>query len=224
MKENIDNKEFQNVESLLTEFYNDKEDAKLKAAWAQKLKDKHHATRVHKSSKLNPLLFIIVTALLLSIAAGYYFLQSKSSQKQAPSPELYIAQLSVQSDLRYDHRGEVEEKNLAAIAYSQVKEQTYQQALDTYQKIESQNLNSFDKYHQALAFIKNQNNTDAIIKLESLKLDDQTYLQECNWLLSLAYLETGQVDKAEPILNFIISNNHYKNQEASILKTQFFNR
>lgn len=98
-------------------------------------------------------------------------------------------------------RGRFKELSLKEQAYVYYENEQYEDALNSFiQLSQNEELNDIDNFYMGLSCLSLGSTTEAIQILEKLKKDNNVYLQQTYWYLSLAYVKNGEEQKATELL------------------------
>ena len=196
-----------------------------KDKWAQKLATEHQIQRDAPKVKFLQLHFrkLAIAAAILLLVALIPFLQN---YLQPPSQQLANSYLENRLSLPDIKRGTTPETtfDLRKKARDAYINKDYPTASNAYEAILNSDLAKGEDYLFAgLSNLYNDQFGQAVKKLELAQTNiaaGQTFWEETNWFLSLAYLKNEEFVKAKQLLNKIIeTDGFYSDQAQKILST-----
>jgi len=214
MKDQYDSK----LEAAVEKAAIDLENRRLVEKYERKLANQSGA----KKERSNKLLPIVLGLLVLSLLFFALFNNSLKSNIENSDSPYYIAALEFNSNPENNLRGDasvsmskiLEAENL--IANGQIVE-----AMKIFDSIELDSLSSQNKLTMIQACLKLGENGKASTLINALNSSQNNIKQEVQWLQILNLIEVGQIEKAKPLMDHVISNREYKWQEVQKLRNTF---
>ena len=212
----------QEMEALSEQLIVSKLDKDKKAAWKAKLSAEHgvEATETpSKSSGINTYWpWLLLVGLLLAAAAYWMTSQTEPEPPIEEQVPLIIASLDIMGDQSSLVRGGNEQDEARVLANAAYAQKDYPAAQQFWLKIDESQRHALDNFYLGLCYLK-ATDLDAKASIPYL-LKSQNMggpAEEIDWVLSLAYLQTGDTTKAKNLLSKIVENQSYQYQKAQEL-------
>ncbi|AXT59647.1 hypothetical protein D1816_04510 [Aquimarina sp. AD10] len=206
-------------DQILDEFIKNEYDQILKNKWKNVLNKEYKVTRKRSSLKkklitLHPIKIIVASAACISLVILLQLFNFSSLN----SYELAQHYLTTQEILHPGApKGTFDESQDRILAIQAFNNKNYELSHSYYQKIES--LTAEDLYYHGLALLLNDQYQEAIRKFEEQTKKHNSFKQEINWYLSLAYILNRENEKATSLLKQI-NTSDWNHQEAQKLLSQ----
>lgn len=210
----------QALDEVTRAFLQAKLDREKKAAWVNRLAEKHqiHRTPTAKVRSIPFRVIAIAASILLAIAL-IPILGLFSNSAEALLAEYTIENPYPNRTIRKSTEADLSEIRLNATeAYNQ---QQFAAAIENYQQLVQQDQAQLeDLLYLGLSQIYEQESQNAVETLEKaqvLSVQTQSFEQEIDWFLALAYLQNEAVADAKQLLDKIVNTNAWRAADAQKL-------
>lgn len=198
-----------------------------KQVWSQILKDKHGLER---HQKIEQTAKVFTLRRILSIAAGialilgvFYFVDSTGLPADQALAQSYVDELPIMADQLVARKGDFEVDKTRLKANEAYINLDFDAAVGYWNEIVNNKAETpYDLFYLGVSTLRASSSEPekAINYLLEAQNSTPSLKHEINWLLSLAYVRSGQVEKARPILEEIVSKQEYMSKQAAeLLKT-----
>ena len=126
------------------------------------------------------------------------------------------------ADQAVARKGNFEEEELRMQANEAYTTRNFEAAIEYWELlVANQAENTFDLFYLGISYLRQKNSKPekTIELLEQIQQQTTELRQEINWVLSLAYLQTEQEDKARTLLQSIVTNKEFMANSAEKLLT-----
>jgi hypothetical protein len=199
-------------------------DQEKRKAWSHILKEQHGLERSGSSSskrKKLPLAKIIgiAASFALLIGLSYIIMTPATPEYQRLSQE-YIQTLPIMGDPSVIRKDAIDEEVLRLKANEAFVDENFEAAVKSWEALVDNDMaNTNDYFYLGISHLrKAKADPAACIKyLTLVQQSSSSFRQEANWVLSLAYIKSDDIDKARPILEQIVQNKEYMAEKAEAL-------
>jgi hypothetical protein len=212
------------MEEFVENIIHQKFDHEKKQAWSQILKDKHGLERKKQPDQTARVFSIrrilsIAAAIALILGAFYFIDQTSLSTDQALA-QSYVDELPIMADQLVARKGDFNEDETRIKANEAYINMDFDSAVGYWTEIvNNQTDTPYDLFYLGVSTLRA--NPSQPKKAINFLLEAQTNApnlrHEINWVLSLAYVRSGQIEKARPILKSIVATQEYMSEPAANL-------
>ena len=195
-------------------------DQEKRADWTKELQEKYGVDR-NKSARVLPLRWAIGLTAAVAIAVGVFFIFPRA---QAPEYQQlavgYVETLPIMADQLVFRKGDFLEDEVRLKANNAYLDGNFETAIEQWNLLlQDQSATPYDRFYLGISYLRQATPAPAraIVLLEQVKPEVPALRQEINWVLGLAYLMEGTVNKAEPILSTIVEREEYMSSKAAEL-------
>ena len=226
MEKNNKNRSSNTDDSHLEKMINARFDREKKAAWADKLAKEHGVVRKSSDAAYRPLKVRSLFATLSAVAAVALLLIIAIPMLTPPTSLEMADNYLTNEKLAYSaKRKNIEDlANQRSAAGEAYELNDYSEAIELWEEIinTSNQANAGDHFFLGLSYLHNEQPelaVESLLKAGPLsEQEDNSYTQDINWFLSLAYVKAGQLEQARNQLESIQANEWNYELAQKILK------
>lgn len=209
------NSEDLKMESYSENIISNKLDRDRRKKYEQILKEEYNVTKVEQQAKTFSLKsWLSIAASLLILVGAFYFINSMGSYDIKEVAQAEINELHIMADQTVMRKGEADFDEIRKLANQSYVKEDFVSALDQWRLLEAgQKTNQQDYLYMGICHLKLGNTKKALMQLKKVN-DVSAFTLEWNWVIALAYLENGNVEKAKEHLNTLIQKGQYKVAKA----------
>ena len=214
------------MEKLTKDLIHQQLDPGKRKIWGQLLQEKYGVEREAKTkptNRIRTLGRVLTIAASIALVVVSYLLLNKNT---VPAPQRlvqeYIQELPIMADQAVARKGNFEAENLRMQANEAYTKRNFETAIGYWETlVANQDENSYDLFYLGVSYLRQKNSAPekTIDYLTQIQQQNIELRQEINWVLSLAYLQTEQEDKAKPILENIVNKQEFMAKAAEQLLT-----
>ena len=196
-------------------------DQDQKESWGRILKDQYGVERKNatknKVRSLSVRWIVGIAASFLLIIVSFFIVKQSSESPSQQLADQYIETLSIMADQSVHRKGQFQEETTRIKANEAYINKDFEEAIHHWQELQlNGHANSYDLFYMGVSYLRQKKSApeQTISLLETIKEQAPGLVQEINWVLSLAYIKSGQLDKARLQLEAIVDNEAYMDEAA----------
>lgn len=205
------------MEDYTSDMLYQKFDADKRQEWSQILEAEHGVKRQAIGAKIFTLKRILAVAASVAVLLVFVLLMKDTLPPEQALAQAYIDELTIMADPSTSRKSDDNVDVTRAQANEAYLKGDYDQVVANFTTLISQGKDdAFDHFYLALSHLKNKPAAPqrAIELLLQLQATPSLFPQEIKWVLGLAYLKDGELDKAQAQLQEIVDKQSYMYESA----------
>ncbi|MCB0644639.1 MAG: hypothetical protein KDC44_23505 [Phaeodactylibacter sp.] len=208
-------------EQITRQLIRQKFEQDLKQSWAAQLEEKGLLREpLQRSPLLKPGVWLSIAAGLALFLVAFFLLRGLFNPSVEQLAQRHLAELGIMADQLAVRKGSETTDAWKVEANTAYLEGNYEAALSDFQRlVDAGAADGYDRFYLGICYLlkKEQLPGPAIEQLKLAQAQEGDLRQEIDWVLALAYTKNAEYEKAERLLQQIISNKQYMQQQAAEL-------